>query len=163
MKASFYRAEHIAALKRKNRIWNAVFALVCAATLGLCVFFALRRNTLNAARMELCATAALTVGGWVAITIRDCAIRYGRALCEHEERIFASGEEGREVRGLVTLDKKRVHISRGIDVRGVRVQTAAGVVRLLVNDACTPALEKAAAQGELTVRAREGYVTEVER
>ena len=51
MKASFYRAEHIAALKRKNRIWNAVFAFVCAATLGLCVFFALRRNTLNAARM----------------------------------------------------------------------------------------------------------------
>lgn len=163
MKICFYRAEHVAAIERKNRIWTGVCALVCALTLGLVVFFALRRNTLNAARMESCATAALTLGGWIAITIRDCAMRYGRALREHEERILSSGEEARELRGTVTLEKKRVHISRSIDVRGVRVQTAEGAVRLLVNEACAAALAEEAAQGELTVRAREGYVTEVER
>ncbi len=163
MNTSFYRAEHIAALRRKNRIWNAVFVLVCLATLGLLVSFILRRDTLNASRMEWYATSALTLGGWAAIAIWDCALRYNRALCEHEERILSSEEDERVVRGHVTLDKKRVHISRSIDVRGVRVQTTEGPVRLLVNEACAAALAKEAAQGELTVRAREGYVTEVER
>jgi hypothetical protein len=163
MKTSFYRAEHIAALERKNRIWRAVLALVCAATLGVCLCFILRRNTLNAARMEFYATAAMTVGGWIAITIRECALRYGRALREHEARILASEEEPRELRGLVTLDKKTVHVSRSIDVRGVRVKTEDGAVRLLVNAAHAKALEKAAAQGELTLRSVEGYITEVER
>ena len=162
MKTCFYRAEHLAALERKNRIWKLVVALVWAATLGLCVFFVLRRDTLNAARMERYATAALTLGGWIAIALNDCALRYGRALREHEARILSSEEEPRELRGIVTLEKKRVHISRSIDVRGVRVQTAEGPVRLLVNDANAAALQKAAARGELTVRAREGYVTEVE-
>ena len=163
MKIAFYRAEHVAALERKNRIWRAVHALVWVAALGLCVFFALRRNTLNASRMELYATAALTLGGWIAITIRDCALRYGRALLEHERRILSSGEDERVLRGAVTLDKKRVHIARSIDVRGVRVQTAGEAVHLLVNDAFAAALRREAAQGELTLHAKEGYVTEVER
>ncbi len=152
MKTCFYRAEHVSALERKNRIWTAVFALVCAG-----------RTTLNAGRMELYATAALTAGGWVAIAIRTCALNYLRALCEHEERILSSGEEAREVRGLVTLDKKAVHIFRSIDVRGVRVKTEDGALRLLVNAAHARELERAAAQGELTLRSVEGYVTEVER
>ena len=163
MKTVFYCAEHIAALKRKNRIWNAVFAIVCALTLAAVVFFVLRRNTLNAKRMEFLATVALTAGGWIAITIRECAVRYFRALYEHEQRILASEEEVREVRGTVTLDKKSVHISRSIDVRGVRVMTEVGAVRLLANAAYARMLEKAAAQGELSLRAVEGYVTEVER
>ena len=163
MNTSFYRAEHIAALRRKNRIWNAVFVLVCLATLGLLVSFILRRDTLNASRMEWYATASLTLGGWAAIAIWDCALRYNRALREHEERILSSEEDERVVRGLVTLDKKRVHISRSIDVRGVRVQTAEGPARALVNAACAKELERLAAQGELTLRVVEGYVTEVER
>lgn len=163
MKTCFYRAEHVSALERKNRIWTAVFALVCAVTAGFCVFFILRRTTLNAGRMELYATAALTAGGWVAIAIRTCALNYLRALCEHEERILSSGEEAREVRGLVTLDRKTVHIYRSIDVRGVRVKTEDGALRLLVNAAHARELERAAAQGELTLRSVEGYVTEVER
>lgn len=163
MNTSFYRAEHIAALRRKNRIWNAVFVLVCLATLGLLVSFILRRDTLNASRMEWYATSALTLGGWAAIAIWDCALRYNRALCEHEERILSSEEDERVVRGHVTLDKKRVHISRSIDVRGVRVRTEEGAVRLLVSGVFSGALEKAAAQGELTLHAKEGYVTGVER
>ena len=163
MKTCFYRAEHIAALRRKNEKWNVAFTLVCAATLALCFFFALRRTTLNAERMEYCATAAVTVGGWIAIAIYDCALRHFRAMREHEERILASEEETRELRGLVTLDKKRVRIARSIDVRGVRVQTAEGAVRLLINEAFSEELARAAAQGELTLRSVEGYVTEVER
>ncbi len=163
MKTCFYRAEHVSALERKNRIWTAVFALVCAATAGLCLFFILRRTTLNAGRMELYAIAAMTAGGWVAIAIRTCALNYLRALREHEERILSSGEEAREVRGLVTLDRKTVHIYRSIDVRGVRVKTEDGALRLLVNAAHARELERAAAQGELTLRSVEGYVTEVER
>ena len=163
MKTVFYRAEHIAALKRKNRIWTGVFALVCALTLGLVIYCAAARTTLNASRMELAATAGAVLGGWIAIAVRDCAVRYLRALREHEERILASEEYVREVRGLVTLEKKSVPIARSIDVRGVRVQSAEGPVRLLINAAWAKELEKAAAQGELTVRAVEGYVTEVER
>ena len=163
MKTSFYRAEHVAALKRKTEKWNAAFTLVCAATLAIFLFFVLRRNTLNAARMEFWATAAVTAGGWIAIAIHDCAGRFYRTLREHEERILASEEEPRELRGLVTLDKKSVRISRSIDVRGVRVQTAEGPVRLLVNETFAEELGKAAAQGELTLRSVEGYVTEVER
>ena len=163
MKAVFYSAEHIAALKRKSKIWSVVFALVCALTLGLTVYFAASRTTLNASRMEWLATAALAGGGCVAIAVRDCALRYLRALREHEERILASEEYVREVRGLVTLEKKSVPITHSIEVRGVRVQTAEGSVRLLVNAAHARELERAAAQGELTVRAVEGYVTEVER
>ena len=163
MKTSFYRAEHIAALREKQRTWNIVFALACAATFALFLFFVLRRNTLNASRMEFWATAAVTAGGWVAIAIHDCAVRHFRTLRDHEERILSSEEETREVRGLVTLDKKRVRIPRSIDVRGVRVQTEEGSVRLLVNDTFAEELEKAAEQGELTLRSVEGYVTEVER
>ncbi len=163
MKTCFYRAEHAAALRRKNKKWNVAFAFVCVATLALFLFFALRRDTLNAERMELYATAAVTVGGWIAIAICDCALRYFRMLREHEERILSSEESVTELRGLVTLDKRRVRIPRSIDVRGVRVQTAEGAVRLLINDAFSAELEKAAAQGELTLRSREGYVTEVER
>ena len=143
--------------------WRAVFALVCVLTLGLIVTCAAARTTLNASRMELWATAALTGGGWLAIAIRDCALRYLRALCAHEERILASEEPARDVRGLVTLEKKTVPISRSIDVRGVRVQTAEGPARALVNAACAKELERLAAQGELTLRVVEGYVTEVER
>ena len=102
-------------------------------------------------------------GGSIAITVNDCAIRYSRVLRAHEERILASEEETRELRGLVTLDKKRVRIARSIDVRGVRVQTAEGAVRLLINEAFSEELARAAAQGELTLRSVEGYVTEVER
>ena len=163
MKTTFYSAAHAAALKEKNKKWNRVFTLVCVLTLGLVVFFALRRNTLNAARMELYATAALVVGGWIAIAIEDCALRYGRAVREHEERILSSEEPAREVRGAVTLEKRRVSIARSIDVRGLRVQTADGAVRLLVNDAFSKELEALASQGELSVRAVEGFVTEVER
>ena len=163
MKTVFYRAEHIAALKRKSRIWTLVLALVCALTLGAVVYFAAARTTLNAKRMEFLATAVLTGGGWVAIALADCALHHCRALCAHEERILASAEPAREVRGLVTLEKKRVSISRSIDVRGVRVQTADGPVRLLVGAAFAKELERASVQGELTVRAVEGYVTEVER
>ena len=163
MKTVFYRAEHIAALKRKSRIWGVVFALICALTLGLTVYFAACRTTLNASRMEWLATAAFAGGGCVAIAVREGALRYLRALREHEERILASEESAREVRGAVTLEKKTVPISRSIEVRGVRVQTAEGSVRLLVNAAHARELERAAAQGELSVRAVEGFVTEVER
>ncbi len=163
MNTSFYRAEHLAALKRKNRIWKIVDALIWLLTLGLCLYFILRRDTLNAARMEFRATVSLVLGGWLAIAVWDCALRYLRALREHEERILASEEEERVVRGSVTLDRKSVHISRSIDVRGVRVKTEEGSVRLLVNSAFAKALGEAAAQGELTLHAKEGYVTEVER
>ena len=163
MKTVFYCAENIAALKRKSKIWGVVFALVCALTLGLTVFFAASRTTLNASRMEWLATAALAGGGCVAIAVRDCALRYLRARREHEERILASEEYAREFRGAVTLEKKTVPILRSIEVRGVRVQTADGPVRLLVNAAHAKELKRAAAQGELTVRSVEGYVTEVER
>ena len=163
MKTVLYRAEHIAALKRKNEKWNVVFTLVCATTLALFLFFAMRRNTLNASRMELYATVAVLIGGWIAIAVWDCALRHFRTMREHEERILASEEEVRELRGLVTLDKRHVRIPRSIDVRGVRVQTDDGVVRLLINDAFAGELEKAAAEGELTLRSVEGYVTEVER
>ena len=163
MRTQFYSAAHAAALERKNKRGNAVFALVCALTLFSVAFFALRRGTLNAKRMEFCATAAMTLGGWVAIAIADCALRCRRALCGHERRILASAEPARELRGLVTLDRKNVSIARSIDVRGVRVQTADGPVRLLVAAAFAKALEREAAHGELTVRAVEGYVTEVER
>lgn len=163
MKTVFYRAEHIAALQRKSKIWKAVFALVCVLTFGAAAYFAASRSTLSAKRMEFYATVAMTAGGWLAIAIADCALRPRRALCEHEARILASEEPARELRGLVTLDKKGVSISRSIDVRGVRVQTAEGPVRLLVAADFARALERQAAQGELTVRAVEGYVTEVER
>ena len=163
MKTVFYCAEHIAALKRKNRIWRAVFFLVCALTLGFVVYCAAGRTTLNASRMEIWATAALTGGGWLAIAIRDCALRHFRAMWEHEERILASEEPARDVRGLVTLEKKTVLISRSIDVRGVRVQTTDGPVRLLINSAYAKELKSLAAPGELTLRSVEGYVTEVER
>lgn len=163
MKTVFYRAEHIAALKKKNKSWTVVFALVCALTLGLVVYCAAARTTLNSSRMEFWATAVLTGGGWLAIAIRDCALRHFRTMWEHEERILLSEEEPRTLHGLVTLDKKRVHIPRSIDVRGVRVQTAEGPVRLLINGAFAKELERLAAQGELTLRAVEGYVTEVER
>lgn len=163
MKTVFYRAEHIAALKRKNKIWRVVFLLACALTLALVVCFAACRTTLNASRMELFATAALTGGGWIAIAIRDCALRHFRTMWEHEERILLSEEEPRTLHGLVTLDKKRVHIPRSIDVRGVRVENDDGTVRLLINSEYAAALEREAAQGELTLRAVEGYVTEVER
>ena len=46
----FYRAEHLAALKRKNKIWNAALVLIGLAAMGLCVFFCLRTNTRNASR-----------------------------------------------------------------------------------------------------------------
>lgn len=163
MKTVFYRAEQLAALRRKNRTGRVVLALVCAATAAAVVVCALRRNTLNAERMELFATAALTLGGWIAITLRESALRHSRVLREHIERILASAGEERKVRGSVTLEKKRVAISRSIDVRGVRVQTAEGVVRLIVAEVYSKALEKAAAQGELTLTAVEGYVTEAER
>lgn len=163
MKTVFYRAEHIAALKRKSRIWTLVLALICALTLGLVVYFAAARTTLNAKRMEFLATAALTLGGWVAIAVADCALHYCRAQCAHEERILASAEPAREVRGPVTLEKKRVSISRSIDVRSLRVQTARESVRLLVSAAFAKELAREAARGPLTLRAVEGYVTEVER
>ena len=163
MKIEFYRAEHLAALKKKEKLWRAAFVLVCTASALAVAFCALSRTTLNAARMELYATGALTVGGWIAITIREAALRYLRALRGHEERILSSEAEERRLRGLVTLEKKRVHVSGSIDVRGVRVQTPGGAVRLLVNDAYAGALKKAAAQGELSLTAVEGYITEAER
>ena len=135
MKTVFYRAEHVAALKRKNRIWTAVFALVCVLTLAAFLCFVLKRNTLNAKRMEFLATAVLAIGGWIAIAVRDCAVRYLRALREHEERILTSAEPVREERGRVTIEKKSVPIARSIDVKGVRVQTAERPVRLLINAA----------------------------
>ncbi|MBR0040795.1 MAG: hypothetical protein IJP64_05390 [Oscillospiraceae bacterium] len=163
MKTVFYRAEHIAALRRKYKRWTVVFALVCALTLGLVVYCAAARTTLNASRMEWLATAALTGGGWLAIAIRDCALRHFRTSWEHEERILASEEPARDVRGHVTTDKKHVSIPRSIEVRGVRVQTAEGPVRLLINASFAKELERLAAQGELSLHAVEGYVTEVER
>ena len=156
METRFYSAVHAAALRKKNRTWRTVSALVWALTLAGFVFCILRRSTLNAERMEVWATAVLTLGGWIAIAIRDCAVNYLRAMSEHEERILSSDGEKREVRGTVTLDKKPVSISRSIDVRGVRVQTSDGPVRLLVNAAFAKELEKAARQGELTLRSVEG-------
>lgn len=163
MKTVFYRAEQLSALRRKEKNWRVVFALVCAATAAALAALALGRTTLNAARTEWIATAALTLGGWVAITVRICAQGYYRALREHCERILASTEEARALRGTLTTEKKRVHISRSIDVRGVRVETSEGTVRLLAAERFVKALQKEAAQGELTVKAVEGYVTEVER
>ena len=143
MKIEFYRAEHLAALEKKEKLWRAAFVLVCTA---------------SALAVAFCA-----VGGWIAITIREAALRYLRALRGHEERILSSEAEKRRLRGPVTLEKKRVHVSGSIDVRGVRVQTPGGAVRLLVNDAYAGALKKAAAQGELSLTAVEGYITEAER
>ena len=163
MKTQLYSAAHAAALKEKNKKWNLVFVLICVLTLGAVVFCALRRSTLNAARMELCATAAMTLGGWIAIAVEDCVLRANRVLREHEERILSSDEPVRELHGAVTLEKRGVRIARSIDVRGLRVQTAEGTERLLVNNAFAETLAREAAQGELTLRAVEGFVTEVER
>lgn len=162
MKTVFYRAEQLAALRRKNRIWTVIHALVWLAALGLCLSFMLRRTTLNAGEMQLRSTLALLFGGWAAITVGQCAARYTRALLAHEERILASGEEPRIVSGSVTLEKKPVHVPRSIDVLGVRVRNAEGGARLLVCCEFAGALRKAAARGDVTLHAVEGYITEVE-
>ena len=161
MKTSFYRAEHIAALRDKNRKWNAVFTGIAVLTLLGVIVCAACRTTLNAARTELLAISVLTVGGWAAIAVWDCAIRPNRVLREHEERILSSEEGKREVHGIVTLDAKAARIVGSVNVRGVRVQTEEGPVRLLVSEDFAPALRAAAADGELTLSVTEGYVTGV--
>ena len=163
METSFYSAGHAASLREKNRKWNRVFVIVCALTAAACLGCALGRTTLNAARMETLATVLLTLGGWAAIAVWDCALRPNRTLREHEERILAAEEEARNVSGKVTLQEHAVRIAQSINVRRVSVETAEGTESFLISEDFAAALSDAAASGPLTLRVTEGYVTGVVR
>lgn len=167
MKTTFYRAEHAAALKRKNRIAKALLALVAAGAAGLIALFCLRTNTLNAPRMELYATLTLLLAGWIDITLSVAVLRYDRALCGHIERILASQEEGRWIRGRVTAEKKRVSIPGSIEVRRLRIETAEGAERAYVCTRYASELDKALAEtddgGERTLLLIQGFAAGVER
>ena len=158
MKTCFYTAEHIAAVKRKNRIGNGIFVLLWALALGLCVSFCLRANVLNASRMELCAVLTFTLAGWIGITLTNAVLRYNRALYRHEERLLGEGQE-RKLRGRLRLEKKAAQIPGGLTVRSLRLETEEGELRLHVAEIFARELERAAAGGELTVYVRQGFVT----
>ena len=167
MKRLLYRAEHLAALKRKNKIWTAALVLLGLAAMGLCVFFCLRTNTRNAPRMELYTTAVFTLAGWIGITVLNAVLRYNRALYTHEARILAAAGEERLVRGRVTLERKTTHITGSIDVRRVRIETANGTERAYLNAPFAAALGRALAEAadeneELTLLLIQGYVAGVE-
>ena len=157
----FYTAEHIAALKRKNRIWNLVFTLVCLTGLGLCVFFCVNTNVLNAQRMEWYAIGTFTLTGWIGMTLVNAVLRYHKALYLHEERIL-NGGEGKPVRGRLALDRRPVQIPGGLLVRSCRLETPEGTQRLHVVESFARQLQRAAAGGELGLLVNQGFVTGVE-
>ena len=160
MKTTFYTAEHIASVRRKNRIWNLVFTLVCLTGLGLCVFFCVNTNVLNAQRMEWYAIGTFTLTGWIGITLVSAVLRYNRALILHEERILAAGGS-RVLRGRLQLEKRSVQIPGGLSVRRVSLDAPEGQTRVHVAEVFAKQLTPFAGK-ELGLLVSQGFVTGVE-
>ena len=136
----FYRQEDLILLENKFKRERVTVWALAAVTLAVCVLFCCLTTTRNAARMELYAVIASTLGGWLVIYRRLFCMLAARHEREHAQHLLES--EHTVLRGRLTVTKERLRIKNSIRIRILQLENQDFVKRLWVNETQTPALKK---------------------